>query len=68
MKTCHARLRSRSPYSQSAVHATPKLNKEGPDSYEERTWRELAFADAGTAVLFAGRTEGHDVCVRVRGW
>lgn len=40
MKTCIAKLRSTVPYSQSRAHTTPKLNKEGPDDFEQRTWRE----------------------------
>lgn len=40
MKTCIAKLRSTSAYSQSRAHETPKLGKEGPDDYEQRTWRE----------------------------
>ena len=40
MKTAIANLRSVSPYSQSAFHQTPKLDKESADDYERRTWRE----------------------------
>jgi hypothetical protein len=41
-----------SPYSQSRMHDTPKLNKETPDAYEQRTWREKCNADAdGTIII-----------------
>jgi hypothetical protein len=40
MKTCIVELKSVSPYSQSRHHDTPKLDKEGHDDYEKRTWRE----------------------------
>jgi hypothetical protein len=33
-------LESVSPYSQSKFHDTPKLDKENPNDYERRTWRE----------------------------
>lgn len=39
MKTAIATLKSVSPYEQSRFHNTPKLDKEGPDDYEHRTWR-----------------------------
>ena len=42
MKTAVAKLTSESPYSQSRHYssdAVPKLNKEGADAYERRTWR-----------------------------
>lgn len=46
MKVCTALLRSVSPYSQSRQHETPKLEKEGPNDYELRTWRNKAhFGD-----------------------
>jgi hypothetical protein len=38
-KIAKAVLRGTSPYSQSRMHETPKLNKELPAAYEERTWR-----------------------------
>jgi hypothetical protein len=40
MKTAIATLKSISPYSQSRFHNTPKLDKEGHDAYDKRTWRE----------------------------
>lgn len=38
-------LSSLSPYSQSRFHNTAKLNKEIPEDYEERTWRERLHID-----------------------
>jgi hypothetical protein len=40
MKECIVTLQSTSPYSQSRFHNLPKQEKEGPDQYEERTWKE----------------------------
>lgn len=40
MKIAIAQLKSIAPYSQSRYHDTPKLDKERPDDYEMRTWRE----------------------------
>lgn len=40
MKKCVIELHSLAPYYQSRQHFTPKLEKEAPDAYEERTWRE----------------------------
>ena len=40
MRQIIATLKSVSPYSQSRFHNTPKLEKEGNDDYEKRTWRE----------------------------
>lgn len=45
-------LKSLAPYTQSRQHHTPKLEKEGPDAYEERTWLEKTTVDA----------EGH-ICI-----
>jgi hypothetical protein len=39
MHTATVGLKSFSPYSQGRPHATPMLEKELPDAYEERTWR-----------------------------
>lgn len=44
MKTATAYLRSISPYSQSAFHDTPKMDKERPDDYEFRTWANRCHA------------------------
>lgn len=40
MKIAIAQLKSIAPYSQSRYHDTAKLDKERPDDYEMRTWRE----------------------------
>lgn len=48
MKTYKATLKSRSPYSQSKHYtedAVPKLEKERPDDYEKRTWRNRMHAN-----------------------
>ncbi len=40
MKTAICELESISPYSQSKYYEVPKLEKEQPNDYENRTWRE----------------------------
>lgn len=45
MKTVKAHLESVSPYSQSRYYAVPKLEREIPADYEERTWRERMHVD-----------------------
>ena len=40
MKTAVCELEGISPYSQSKFYETEKLNKERPDDYEARTWRD----------------------------
>lgn len=40
MKKCRATLKSASPLCWTRAHTTPKLEKEGVDAYEQRTWRE----------------------------
>lgn len=40
MKTARVSLKSASPYSQSMPINIPKLDKESPDAYEKRNWRE----------------------------
>lgn len=54
MKTCIAKLRSTSAYSQSRAHDLPKLNKEGPDDYEKRTWREKCHATEDGNIFITG--------------
>jgi hypothetical protein len=46
MITATCRLKSLSPYSQSRAHVVPKLEKEGADAYEQRTWRERLHSDS----------------------
>jgi hypothetical protein len=52
MKIVTCRLASISPYSQSRYHDTAKLNKEQPDDYRARTWREhLHYDQAGIVYI-----------------
>ena len=51
MKICIATLASISPYSQSRMHDTPKLDKENAADYEERTWKNKAHVD-GEGLIF----------------
>lgn len=46
MKIAVASLKSVAPYSASRYHDTPKLDKEGPDDYEMRTWAERLHVTA----------------------
>lgn len=50
-KIAHAHLKSVAPYSQSRMHDTPKLEKEGADEYEQRTWRNRLHVDAAGQVF-----------------
>jgi len=45
MKICTATLKSVTPVSLSRLHDTPKIEKERPDEYEARTWREKSRYD-----------------------
>lgn len=45
MKLAIATLESVSPYSQSRYHQTPKHDKEQPDDYEARTWRDRCHSN-----------------------
>ena len=40
MRTATASLKSISPYSPSRFHDSPKLDREAPDAYDLRTWKE----------------------------
>lgn len=52
MKVCTATIKSVTPFSASRMHDTPKIEKERPDEYEERTWREKAhYAPDGVAFI-----------------
>lgn len=51
MKTCYATLKSISGYSQSRMHDTPKLDRERPDEYELRTWRNKAHVENGVIYI-----------------
>jgi hypothetical protein len=46
MRTAIAMLQSVSPYSQGKHYNVPKLEKESPADYEQRTWRERCHSDA----------------------
>lgn len=45
MKTAILKLTSASPITQSRKHDAPKLEKELPDAYEQRTWRNKAHVN-----------------------
>jgi len=52
MRTVLIQIESLSPYSQSRMHDAPKKDKERPDEYEARTWREKCTTDeAGQIVI-----------------
>lgn len=50
MRQVTVTFRGLSPYSQSRMHDTPKLDKERPDDYETRTWREKSTTDKNGVV------------------
>jgi hypothetical protein len=52
MYTVSVDFQGLTPYSQSRQHTTPKLDKEGHDPYERRTWREKANYDPKTGEIF----------------
>lgn len=45
MKTYRAEIVGTSPYSQSRHYVVDRLDKEGPDAYEKRTWRNRMHVD-----------------------
>ena len=45
MKAVEVKIVSMSPYSQSRLHNSPKLEKESHEAYEQRTWREKCNFD-----------------------
>jgi hypothetical protein len=51
MKQALASLESISPYSQSRFHNTEKLEKEGHDDYEKRTWRNRLHSNGNGNVF-----------------
>ena len=51
MKICTATLVSTTAYSQSRMHDTPKLEKERPDEWELRTWRNKAHVEDGVIYI-----------------
>jgi hypothetical protein len=52
MKRAIVKLKSVSRYSQSASIQSPKKERETPEAYEERTWRERCHATADTGNIF----------------
>lgn len=56
MKIATCKLESLSPYSQSRYHETEKLNKEQPDDYRKRTWREHLHYNKDGAVYIPPMT------------
>ena len=46
MKTFRCTLEGQTPYSQSRAHTAEKLEREGADDYEKRTWRERCHSMA----------------------
>lgn len=51
MRIATVSLESIAPYSQSRIHDTPKKDKERPDDYEIRTWREKAHTNTDGTVF-----------------
>jgi hypothetical protein len=51
MRNVTVHITGLSPYSQSRMHDTPKLDKETADAYERRTWREKMTTDANGFVV-----------------
>lgn len=51
MRKVTVKIEGLAPYSQSRFHETPKLDKERPDDYELRTWREKCSYDADRNVF-----------------
>jgi hypothetical protein len=51
MRICTVTFEGQAPYSASRAHEAPKLSKETPDSYEERTWREKAHISNGMVTI-----------------
>lgn len=56
MKIATCKMKSISPYSQSRYHETEKLNKELPDAYRLRTWREHLHYDKDGQVFIPPMT------------
>lgn len=52
--TCTADIVGLAPYSPSRAHEAPKLPKETPGDYDERTWRHKMHTDANGIVLIPG--------------
>lgn len=50
-RTCIATLVATAPYSASRAHEAPKLDRETPDAYETRTWRQKAHIANGRVFI-----------------
>lgn len=55
MKTAIVTIKGVAPYCASRFHNTPKLEKETPDAYEQRTWREKAHYDEAGVAFIPGK-------------
>ena len=55
MKTAIVTIKGVAPYCASRFHNSPKLDKETPDAFEQRTWREKAHYDADGNAFVPGR-------------
>lgn len=51
MKQVTVHIEGLAPYSQSRMHRTPHLNKEGHDDYDKRTWREKCTTDKNGLIV-----------------
>jgi hypothetical protein len=51
MRTCTVTFVGQAPYSASRAHCAEKLNRETPDDYEKRTWRQKAHIENGMVVV-----------------
>ena len=55
MKTAIVTIKGVAPYCASRFHNTPRLEKETPDAYEQRTWREKAHYDEDGIAFIPGK-------------
>lgn len=62
-------MESISPYSSSRMHDVPKLEKERPDEYDQRTWREKLTTDETGMVVIPAMAfkQALDRCAKVLG-
>lgn len=51
MRVCTVKITGLAPYSASRSHETPKLDKERPDQYEDRTWPNKAHIEDGKVFI-----------------
>lgn len=57
MKTVIVTIEGTAPYSQSRKHDMPKVEKESPDAYEARTWRDKCTVD-----------DSGEICIPAMAW